>query len=216
MRGIDNLIHKLFVKKSGDTMTGDLTMNKTGENQIYVGNNHSSTSSQPASIYLGNSIPDGTAGSCYGRIRMLGKGAYNTILQARNSTANRVIELPDANGTIALTSDLPTYNGSQIQLKVNTFNIDLKNYSTDYGGSIVNGFGGQYIALPLASLQSAGILTGFTSIMSANIVYWSSPWRSNYPNGRLLIDGGGTTIDIILGTNFVNTSCSLILSVIGY
>lgn len=134
--------------------------------------------------------------------------ASNILMSDNVTTVEQAID--------AVHDELPTYNGSQIQLKVNSFSIDLKNYSTDYGGSLSSGFGGQFIVLRLASLQSAGILTGFTRILSANIIYWVSAWNANYPNGRLLIDGGATTIDVILGTNFVNTSCNLIISVIGY
>ena len=99
------------VSKSGDTMTGQLKMFRDSENQIFVDRNNTGTASQVANVQIGNGTADGTAGSTYGRLRLMGKGTNCTDLQASNSTANRTIELPNASGTIALTSDIPDISG---------------------------------------------------------------------------------------------------------
>ena len=57
---------------------------------------------------LGNSTPSGTEGNSYGILRFWGKGNKSTDLVAPDSTATRTINLPDASGTVALTSDIPT------------------------------------------------------------------------------------------------------------
>ena len=101
-------IPSLFVSKSGDTMTGQLKMFRTSENQIFADRNHTNTTSQVANIQIGNETADGTAGSTFGRLRLMGKGTRRTDLQAPNSTANRTIELPNKSGTVALTSDVDT------------------------------------------------------------------------------------------------------------
>ena len=102
------LIEKLKskVSKTGDTMTGQLVV-KTPDSdcQIELAYKHTSTTSQPSRINLGNSIPNGTAGSSFGRVRLYGNGTYRTDLQATTPTADRLIELPNASGTVALTSD---------------------------------------------------------------------------------------------------------------
>ena len=66
-------------------------------------------------LLLGNDISKDTAGAKYGVVRLYGNSTYYTDLQVINaSTANRTIKLPDANGTLVLTDNLPTIslNGS--------------------------------------------------------------------------------------------------------
>lgn len=107
-----NLVTALgVVKKSGDTMTGALTINRSADIQAVFSRNHTGTSSAVTSIDVGNNVADGTAGSTYGRIRLFGKRAYRTNITASASTANRDIEFPNKSGTIALTSDIPDVSG---------------------------------------------------------------------------------------------------------
>ena len=94
------------VSKSGDTMTGALTINRSSDVQAVFSRNNTGTSTAITSIDIGNNVADGTAGSTYGRIRLFGKRAYRTNITASASTANRDIEFPNASGTVALTSDV--------------------------------------------------------------------------------------------------------------
>ena len=104
-----NLVTALgVVKKSGDTMTGRLDINTSGQIPLGLDRSHSSTTSQRVAFDVGNNIPDGTAGGTYGEIALFGKGAYYTTFGARDSTGNRTIGLPDKDGTVALTNDLNT------------------------------------------------------------------------------------------------------------
>ena len=97
----------MFVSKTGDTMSGLLEINHTTSQQLWANRKHTSTASQPSSITLGNNIVDGTEGSCYGQIAFFSKGVRYTNFNAPNATSPRTISLPDASGTVALTSDIP-------------------------------------------------------------------------------------------------------------
>lgn len=61
-----------------------------------------------ARLYLGNGTASGTEGSKYGRLMIYGTTAYGVTLDSGSPTENRDISLPNKNGTIALTSDVPT------------------------------------------------------------------------------------------------------------
>lgn len=61
-----------------------------------------------ARLYLGNGTASGTEGSKYGRLMIYGTTAYAVTLDSGSPTENRDISLPNKNGTIALTSDIPT------------------------------------------------------------------------------------------------------------
>ena len=61
-----------------------------------------------ARLYLGNGTASGTTGSKYGRLMIYGTTAYGVTLDSGSPTENRTISLPNKNGTIALTSDVPT------------------------------------------------------------------------------------------------------------
>ena len=100
-----------YVQKSGDTMTGALVINRNSEAQATFSRQNTGTSSAVSNITLGNNTADGTAGSTYGRVRIYGKGAYRTDIQAPNATANRTLTAPNGSGTIALTSDIPDVSG---------------------------------------------------------------------------------------------------------
>ena len=110
-------IPNLFVDKTGDTMTGDLTIKaalavkRASTTQATFERDNSGTSSLSSIIYLGNNKAEGTTGCSDGAIGIYGKGSYYTTFDAPNSTANRKLSAPDKSGTIALTSDIPDVSG---------------------------------------------------------------------------------------------------------
>lgn len=63
---------------------------------------------QYARIILGNSTSYTTSGGARGAIRLYGTRTNYTDLVSGTPTAARTLTLPDASGTIALTSDIPT------------------------------------------------------------------------------------------------------------
>lgn len=87
----------MFVSKSGDTMSGNLYINRQDGTASAIGTSQ---------INLGNSIAEGTNKNSYGRMAIFGKGSAFTFLQATNITANRVHELPDKSGTLAIEGDI--------------------------------------------------------------------------------------------------------------
>ena len=59
-----------------------------------------------STIVAGNNVADGTAGSAFGNLTLYGNGIRYGRLQARNVTANRTVQIPDASGTLALIEDI--------------------------------------------------------------------------------------------------------------
>ena len=149
------------VSKSGDTMTGALVINRNSEAQATFSRQNTGTSSAVSNITLGNGTADGTAGSTYGRVRIYGKGAYRTDLQAPDSTANRTITLPNKGGTVALTSDIPDISGKVNKsgdtmsgsLKVPELGVQRGSY-TEYLDAPSGLSGDIYVTLP----DEAGML----------------------------------------------------------
>lgn len=74
---------------------------------------------------LGNSTNYTSSGGAYGMIRLYGTGAtYYTDLKSGTPTGNRTITLPNATGTLALTSDIPDVpvvkNGRSSRVTINS------------------------------------------------------------------------------------------------
>ena len=102
----------MFVAKSGDTMSGNLGINRPNGTASTVGISY---------LTLGNDIVSGTVGNSQGAIQIYGKGnRYGTIF-ATNMSSNRVYELPNASGTLALTSQLgEAFYQTQVNISCNT------------------------------------------------------------------------------------------------
>ena len=62
-----------------------------------------------AQLILGNGIKSGTAGNKYGAISLYSESAYAVKLVTANLTADRTLTLPNAGGTVALTSHTHSY-----------------------------------------------------------------------------------------------------------
>lgn len=82
-----------YMLNSGGTFSGTL----------YIDRKDGTTSATGTStLWLGNSTPTGTDGNSKGQVVLYGNGANYVNIQATNATGNRTVELPNANGTIAL------------------------------------------------------------------------------------------------------------------
>lgn len=99
----------MFVSKSGDTISGILTVNATTSTQAIFNREHSDTSSKASGISIGNNIANGTSGSSYGEVVLFGKNSKYTAFSAPNSTEDRDIKLPDKSGILALVDDYGTF-----------------------------------------------------------------------------------------------------------
>lgn len=100
------------VSKSGDTMSGRLTVTSaSGDSYAIVADRtNNSTTSTDVRVNIGNSITDGTTGSTYGVLRIYSKGSYRAELSAQDITNHRSIQLPNASGTLALSGTIPLFN----------------------------------------------------------------------------------------------------------
>ena len=66
-----------------------------------------------ARLALGNNIATGTADNSYGRVLLYGTSSgYTALAQNNNTTNNITVTLPNASGTLALTSHTHSYAGS--------------------------------------------------------------------------------------------------------
>lgn len=77
----------------------------------YSGKNGTASTEGWAILSLGNSTASGVENNKYGILRLYSNTSYNAILMANNLSNNRTIYLPDASGTVALTSDIPDISG---------------------------------------------------------------------------------------------------------
>lgn len=94
---------------------------------IYVGTNGTANGSNGnALLTLGNSTASTSANWKKGTVRLYGTTTYYTDLVSGAPTANRTITLPNATGTVALTSDIPT-----IPTNISSFTND-SGYITSY------------------------------------------------------------------------------------
>jgi hypothetical protein len=104
------------VSKSGDTMTGNLIISRNATtSELELGNN---TTSKGLIILFSNN------------------DKYEVLRSPDGMTANRNIYLPDASGTVALTSDIPTTtHGTQ---KTTTSSNATISYYEDICGNVVH------------------------------------------------------------------------------
>jgi hypothetical protein len=100
------------VSKSGDTMSGNLTIDTQ---------NGSASGLGYSIAILGNSTAYGTDKNSEGVVRLYGTDSTATDITA-TSTVQRYINFPDKNGTVALTSDITALNPAIL-----VGDLDIKN-----------------------------------------------------------------------------------------
>ena len=155
----------MFVSKSGDTMSGQLNIDRQNGTTSSVGTSY---------LVLGNSTASGTANNSKGVLEIYGKGSNYATITATNVTANRGFELPNKGGTIALTSDIPSTTSSSTthgtlykygnvrvwQSKESATSITIP-YTYTWGSEIASGNRPSYSAnIHGCTLDSNGNVTG--------------------------------------------------------
>lgn len=115
------------ILSTGTTVAATRSQDTTGIS--YVGTTGSGSTSGTATLTLGNNVA-GSSGKC-GYLDIYGIGQYKATLRLGSAlTANRLINLPNKDGTIALTSDLNDY------LKKPTYvDSDMFGWKLTYGGT---------------------------------------------------------------------------------
>ena len=182
------------VSKSGDTMTGDLTINKT----------NTGTTNVSSVLRLGNNIPVGTAGTSRGVINFYGKGSNLTQLIAETISADRQVLLPDKSGTMALFEDFnstsllanayfPTGGqwSSAIQLS-----DDINNYV--YLGFAWAGADNQYLSGLIEKIIDVGNFKGFKQSNPLSI--WNYPISPSDSKSILVAYYDATHIQVYRGS----------------
>lgn len=86
-------------------------------------------------LVLGNGTNSGNAGNKYGEVRLYPQTGnyYGRLLTNSSLTANRIYTLPDAGGTVALTSDIPSTTSSALSPTKTSGNSTLTGYKYVYG-----------------------------------------------------------------------------------
>lgn len=177
------------VAKTGDTMTGALTINRAAATQAHFKRNNSgSTTTAASDVYIGNDIADGTDGATHGRIQLYGTTAYSVRLLAGAPTNNRTIYFPNSGGTVALTSNVDAkedkvawtnsgdwkyWQDSEGYYHFEYYKDITLNFNTNYkGGVIYVPADVWYVNFPktLSGLKGCNVTTKYSSdIMGASI-----------------------------------------------
>ena len=95
-------------EKNDTAASGNKTILHNGE--FRLGLREGTTSADGyAQLVLGNGIASGTAGNKYGKITLYSSSAYAVQIIPANVTGTRTLTLPNASGTVALTSHTHSY-----------------------------------------------------------------------------------------------------------
>ena len=170
-----------YVAKTGDTMTGALTINRAAATQAHLKrNNTGSTATAESRLMIGNDIANGTDGCTHGVIYLYGQQSYSTRLAAADTmTNNRTIKFPNLGGTVALVSQLPTYttSGDWIYYECGGyyhlyyFKSHSLNFNTAYGTNVSMTASTVDITLPVTITGAKGI--SVSGLLSNAIVGFS-------------------------------------------
>jgi hypothetical protein len=160
--------------------------------RAYTGKTGTTSDIGLAYLLAGNNIASGTNGNSKGMLVLYGDGQYYAQINAVNGlTANRTISLPDANGTVALTtnpSNITIHRGvPSLNFTIpntNAHAVLFKNTSStvDYGTSLVDtSTDGKQVYLRLSgSEQNAQIVKKSSS--SASDQFYNILDSGNYYN----------------------------------
>lgn len=94
------------------TSTGTATrqIDSTNSGLGYTSNKGTTSAQGTAVLTLGNEVAAGTANNQQGVLILFGSGEYCNYLMGNATGSHKIITLPDATGTLALTSQIPTVN----------------------------------------------------------------------------------------------------------
>lgn len=164
-----------FVSKaSGGTFNGNVTVDKT----------NAGTATVESVITAGNNKADGTTGSTWGTMYLYGQGTYYTKVQAPSATANRAISLPDKDGTVALTSDIPDMTNVAYKNAYNGFTQNQGINRAD-GTSSTVGYSDLYLG--------NGTASGTNGNSTGRIIMYGS--GTKYTVLETVVSGTNKTID---------------------
>lgn len=168
------------VSKSGDTMTGNLTINTGGRSRLFLGSTNNNE---------------------YGTITMYSNNSSNhlNIEPPSNLASSALVTLPNKAGTIALTSDLEWVLAYQ-DLTFDSNRVDVSAYSELFVVPKLQGYARSYptfmLRLPSFDIATAGVEFSGSSITNG-IMYGINIDSSNALKLRGTLKGWTTvTFDI--------------------
>lgn len=156
------------VSKSGDTMTGNLIVDRQDGTASAFGLSY---------LMLGNNIPYGTDKNSFGALRFYGGSSFYTDLSGVNATGNRTIILPDKDGTFALTSDITS--------------TLLLNYATPFYSPNVQAGHIRFTFTGLGQYESVHLLIFTRRCAGDLLLECSSTGFSSITKGLLVDNGSG-------------------------
>lgn len=165
-------IPSMFVSKSGDTMNGQLNIDRQNGTASTVGGSQ---------IWLGNDISEGTAKNSRGILRLYGKNSfYAEIYDDIGLTAHRSITLPNKSGTLALTDDIPLeFINGEFTGDLNDFRCGLALVSSSTSTNVPDANVGEWIVFSDVK-QFSNYLFGFQLAIgrNSNRVYMRRRWST--------------------------------------
>ena len=172
---------------------------------VYVGTNGTANGTNGNSLLtLGNSIASTTANWKKGTIRLYGTTTYYTDIVSGAPTANRTITLPNATGTIALTSDIPSVIGNS------TTGLSIADHSTTSVGSASNWDAGtastwvfEEVSIPNVTNAGSAATWAFEDISCDDITNWSAG------SGSASISGSKDEDTLVITISHTHTAPSL-------
>ena len=171
-------------------------------------------------LRLGNNIPGGTDGNSHGVILMYGRTDKRIAISADRPTADRSVTLPDKDGLIALTDDIPTVNNATLTIQKNgtTVKTFTANASSDVTCNITMtasdvGLGnvGNFKAVSTVASQGlssteksnarANIGAGTSSLTIGTSSSTAAAGNHNHDSTYLKLSGGSITGNLNIGSS---------------
>ena len=148
----------------------------------YIGTNGNLSITGTSKLTLGNNVASGTLNNKQGQIILYGSSSYATTITPGGPTAARTITLPNASGTVALTTDIPT-----VPTNISAFTNDA-GYITSYTETD-----------PIFTASAA------YGITSSDITNWNGKVSST-TTAKIFVQTSAPTSGMIAGDIWIDTS----------
>lgn len=156
---------------------------------------HTATTAANTRLEIGNNIAVGTAGNVYATLRLYGRGAYRVDITDSDNvlTADRVLKLPNIDGTIATNSDAVMWTQQNILGAKNLITFPYYHGFSRTTNNVV------------FTVDNDGIITVGGTQASGNASFYLM-YNVKLPNGTYtLSDGGVGTADTYLSCVYYTT-----------
>ena len=146
-------------------------------------------------LTVGNSTAQGTDKNSKGVIAIYSKTNAASVIAATNVTANRSIELPDKDGTLALTSDLPTTVDYAITNSAHTTDA-FKDVTVTVNNAHIRTYGKVLCVNMDFSISANVTLSAWAAVPIVDITNWDGT-VINWANGAIVADSNRNIIGFL-------------------